>query len=73
MRVNHQLDQRMDFMRFDPRQRAALRAAKPVVDAGIQKALDRFYGHLRAFPETSGLVQSGRVQGAQTRQAAHWR
>ena len=73
MSVKHQLDQRMDFMRFDPRQRAALRAAKPVVDAGIQKALDGFYGQLRAFPETSGLVQSGRGESAQARQAAHWR
>lgn len=73
MSVSHQLDQRMNFMRFDHRQRDALRAAKPVVDAGIQKALDGFYSQLRAFPETSGLVQSGRGEGAQARQAAHWR
>jgi methyl-accepting chemotaxis protein len=74
MSANQQLDQRMAFMRLDHRARAALKAAKPVVDSEIHAALDGFYDQIRAYPEVRRMFAS-RVQmdGAQARQGDHWR
>ena len=73
MSANHQLDQRLSFMRFDHRSRAALQAAKPVLDEAIPSALDGFYAQLRNFAETRGLFSGGRGESAQARQVAHWK
>jgi len=73
MSVNHQLDQRLSFMRFDHRARAALQAAKPTLDEAIPPALDGFYEQLRNFAETRGLFSGGRGESAQARQVAHWK
>jgi methyl-accepting chemotaxis protein len=74
MSVNQQLDQRMAFMRFDHRSRAALKAAKPVVDAEIHAALDIFYDQVRAYPEMREMFASrAQMDGAQARQGDHWR
>ncbi|CAN5274548.1 globin-coupled sensor protein [soil metagenome] len=73
MSANPQLDQRLAFMRFDHRSRAALQAAKPALDAAVPSALDGFYAQLKGFAETSGLFQGGRGESAQARQVAHWR
>ena len=68
------LDQRMSFMRFDERSRSALRAIRPVIDAEIDNALGRFYGQVRAFPETrSKFRDDAHMAGAERAQAAHWR
>ena len=74
MNANAQLDRRMAFMRFDDRDRAALRALKPVIDAEISSALARFYGQVRSFPETRGKFRDeGHIAGAERAQANHWR
>ncbi|KRA63862.1 chemotaxis protein [Caulobacter sp. Root655] len=73
MSVNHQLDQRLSFMRFDHRSRAALQAAKPVLDEAIPSALDGFYEQLRGFAETRDLFKGGRGESAQARQVSHWK
>ncbi|WP_165189034.1 globin-coupled sensor protein [Caulobacter soli] len=73
MSANHQLDQRLSFMRFDHRSRAALQAAKPVLDEAIPSAMEGFYEQLRGFAETRGLFKDGRGESAQARQVAHWR
>ena len=74
MSVNQQLDQRMAFMRFDDRARAALKAAKPVVDGEIHAALDSFYDQVRAYPQMRELFASrAQMDGAQARQGDHWR
>jgi methyl-accepting chemotaxis protein len=74
MSVNPQLDQRMAFMRFDQRSRAALKAAKPVVDGEIHAALDSFYDQIRAYPEMRDLFANrAQMDGAQARQGDHWR
>jgi len=74
MSVNQQLDQRMAFMRFDHRSRAALKAAKPMVDGEIQAALDSFYDQVRAYPEVRELFASrAQMDAAQARQGDHWR
>jgi methyl-accepting chemotaxis protein len=73
MSAHQQLDQRLAFMRFDHRSKAALQAAKPALDAAIPTALDSFYDQLKGFAETRGLLSDGRGDGAQARQVAHWR
>ena len=73
MSAKHQLDQRLSFMRFDHRSRAALQAAKPVVDEAIPSALDGFYEQLRGFAETRDLFKGGRGESAQARQVSHWK
>jgi methyl-accepting chemotaxis protein len=73
MSANHQLEQRLDFMRFDHRSRSALQAAKPVLDEAVPSALDGFYAQLRNFAETRGLFSGGRGESAQARQVAHWK
>ncbi|MBO9560389.1 MAG: globin-coupled sensor protein [Caulobacter sp.] len=73
MSAKDQLDQRLSFMRFDHRSRAALQAAKPVLDGAIPEALDSFYEQLRGFAETRALFKDGKGEGAQARQVAHWR
>ncbi|WP_184717971.1 methyl-accepting chemotaxis protein [Caulobacter sp.] len=74
MSADAKLDQRMAFMRFDERSRAALRALKPLIDSEIGPALDKFYGQVRSFPEARSRFRDGEhMNGAQCAQAAHWR
>ncbi|EJL26996.1 methyl-accepting chemotaxis protein [Caulobacter sp. AP07] len=74
MSANQQLEQRMAFMRFDHKARAALKAAKPLVDSEISGALDSFYDQIRAYPEVRQMFSSrAQMDGAQARQADHWR
>ena len=73
MSAKHQLDQRLSFMRFDHRSRAALQAAKPALDEAIPSALDGFYEQLRGFAETRDLFKGGRGESAQARQVSHWK
>jgi methyl-accepting chemotaxis protein len=68
------LEQRMAFMRFDQRDRTALRSIKPVIDAEIGPALGKFYDQVRAFPETrSKFRDDAHMAGAERAQADHWR
>jgi methyl-accepting chemotaxis protein len=74
MSANAKLDQRMAFMRFDERSRSALRAIKPVIDAEITGALNKFYNQVRTFPETRAKFRDdAHMAGAERAQAAHWR
>ena len=74
MNAYAKLDQRMAFMRFDERSRSALRALRPVIDAEISAALNRFYSQVRSFPETRGKFRDDtHMSGAERAQAAHWR
>ena len=58
----------------EPKDRAALRAAKPVIDAEINGALDAFYAQVRVFPETRKMFSNdAHISNAQGRQASHWR
>jgi methyl-accepting chemotaxis protein len=64
----------MAFMQFDQRDRAALRALKPLIDSEINHALGKFYAQVRAFPETRGKFRDdGHIVGAERAQAGHWR
>ncbi|ALL12909.1 globin-coupled sensor protein [Caulobacter henricii] len=74
MSANPKLDQRMSFMRFDERDRAALRALRPLIESEISGALGKFYNQVRAFPETrSKFRDEGHIAGAERAQANHWR
>ncbi|PTS87559.1 MULTISPECIES: globin-coupled sensor protein [unclassified Caulobacter] len=74
MNASPKLDRRMAFMQFDQRDRAALRALKPLIDAEIGTALSKFYGQVRSFPEIrSKFRDEGHISGAERAQAGHWR
>jgi len=74
MSANPRLDERMSFMRFDERDRAALRALQPLIDSEISGALGKFYGQVRAFPETRGKFRDeSHIAAAERAQASHWR
>ncbi|WP_425993935.1 methyl-accepting chemotaxis protein [Caulobacter sp. DWR1-3-2b1] len=74
MSANPKLDQRMSFMRFDERDRVALRGLKPLIDSEISDALAKFYGQVRAFPEARGKFRDeGHMASAERAQADHWR
>lgn len=66
MSAHRQLDQRMAFMRFDHRSKAALQAAKPALDSAIPSALDGFYEQLKGFAETPGPAWSRAGRSAAT-------
>ncbi|OYW30403.1 MAG: globin-coupled sensor protein [Caulobacter sp. 12-67-6] len=73
MSANPKLDQRMSFMRFDERDRSALRALRPLIDSEIANALNKFYGQVRAFPEVrSKFRDDGHIAAAERAQANHW-
>ena len=74
MSAHPKLDQRMSFMRFDERDRTALRGLKTVIDSEISNALGRFYGQIRAFPEARDKFRDeAHIAAAERAQANHWR
>jgi methyl-accepting chemotaxis protein len=67
------LEQRLDFMEIGPRERAAIRELKPVIEAALPKALEVFYAKVRSTPETARhFTDDRRVAAAKTRQSQHW-
>jgi len=73
MSNDHNLQERLAFMQLDGRDRAALRKLKPLIEASIGPALDRFYAQVRANPETRKFFSNdGHMSAAKGRQAQHW-
>ncbi len=67
------LQTRLDFLGLDQEARNRLAEAKPLVDAHLAPALDRFYGILANVPAAAqffeGRAHMGRAQG---KQVGHW-
>jgi len=64
---------RLDFMRFDETNRAAMRAIKPIIDKAMRPALDTFYAQVRAHPETRRFFSSEQhMTQASAAQQRHW-
>lgn len=71
--MSDEIGSRLAFMEFDADQRAALRAAQPVVRGIIGKALDRFYSRARLTPATAHFFSDpARLAKAKAAQEKHW-
>jgi methyl-accepting chemotaxis protein len=61
------------FMRIDAETRRHLRELKPVIEACMPPALDKFYQHIAGTPEMAKLFSTpARIQHARSRQMQHW-
>ena len=68
-----QLNERLQFVDLDTRQRDALKRALPTISASLDGALDTFYRKARATPETARFFSSeAHIQSAKGRQVKHW-
>jgi methyl-accepting chemotaxis protein len=73
MSEDHNIAERLTFIGLDEEARASLRAMKPLIDREVPKALDTFYKHVRAFPETrKHFSDEAHMNSAKSRQASHW-
>ncbi|MCY1646481.1 methyl-accepting chemotaxis protein [Caulobacter sp. SL161] len=73
MNQDYAIGERTAFMGIDDKARSALRDLRPVIRAEIGKALDSFYGKVRATPETRKFFSDDRhMNAASSRQQAHW-
>ena len=68
-----QMQSRLSFMEMDERQRDALRATQPWVEATLGDALDQFYARASATPETARFFRdSAHMARAKSAQQKHW-
>jgi len=67
------LRERVRFIDFHPADAAALKQARPILEANVQKILAKFYGHIEGYPNLISLFrgQAG-VTHAREAQAKHW-
>jgi len=73
MSKDHDLDQRLRFLRIDEHGRAALRSLKPFLDEELPGALDALYDQLRVHPDTRAAYRdSGLVEQSRAAQRRHW-
>ena len=70
---DHDLDQRLRFLRVDDHGRATLRALKPFLEEELPGALSAGYDQLRAFPDAQGKFRDqGLLDQARTAARRHW-
>ncbi|WP_313615825.1 globin-coupled sensor protein [Agrobacterium sp.] len=71
--AHNQLQERLDFVGLDNRQRAALAELSTVIAASLDGALDVFYSKARVHPDTAKFFSSeANIQHAKSRQVGHW-
>lgn len=71
--ARNQLQERLDFVGLDNRQRTALADLSSVIAASLDGALDIFYGKARVHPDTAKFFSSeSHIQHAKSRQVRHW-
>ncbi|KMW60669.1 Methyl-accepting chemotaxis protein [Candidatus Rhodobacter oscarellae] len=67
------LEDRLAFMSFDAKARGVLRDVKPVVEASLETALDRFYQAVRQNPELRDFFKDdAHMDQAKDLQMTHW-
>jgi len=71
--ADNTLKDRLGFMRIDQQTRDALVEFQPFVREHLPAILDRFYSHIRQWPEVAKFFSSdGQMQGASSKQLTHW-
>ena len=67
------LQSRLDFVQLDEEARSRLARIRPLIEAHLVPALERFYGHIATVPAAArffdGKPQMNRAQG---KQVGHW-
>lgn len=67
------MEARLQFFELDEKQRAALRAAKPILERSIGPALDRFYARAKITAETARFFRDdAHIASAHSAQMRHW-
>ncbi len=67
------LDDRLRFMRIDQTTRDALVDFRPFVEQHLPGILDRFYDHIRAWPQVARFFSGdAQMTGASNKQLQHW-
>ena len=70
---HEQLQSRLDFVQLDEEARGRLAPIRPLIEAHLVPALERFYGHIATVPAAArffdGKQQMKRAQG---KQVGHW-
>lgn len=67
------METRLRFFELDDKQRATLRAAKPILERSIGPALDRFYERAKITPETARFFRDdAHIASAHSAQIRHW-
>jgi methyl-accepting chemotaxis protein len=65
--------EKLKFLGMDEQQLAALRAARPMIESSLGVALDRFYAHASANPETARHFRdASHIKHAKQKQVDHW-
>jgi methyl-accepting chemotaxis protein len=73
MSGEHDLDQRLRFLKIDEHGRAALRSLKPFLDEELPGALGAFYDQLRLSPDARAQVRDpALIEQARIAQSRHW-
>ncbi|WOJ89031.1 methyl-accepting chemotaxis protein [Methylocapsa polymorpha] len=73
MSAQDPLQQRLEFIDFDARARAAMQELKPLISKTIGPALATFYDKLRETPEMRRFFRDEtHMSGAKSRQEQHW-
>ncbi|MCC0034012.1 MAG: globin-coupled sensor protein [Rhodobiaceae bacterium] len=64
---------KLKFLGMDEQQLSALRAARPMIESALGVALDRFYAHASANPETARHFRdASHIEHAKQKQVDHW-
>jgi len=64
---------RLNFMALDDAARTSLKALKPILEKELKPALDKFYGKVKATPETKRFFSSdSHIDRAKGAQVGHW-
>lgn len=72
-KIEEQLAERLQFMKFDARSRDLLRELRPLLNRAMGAALEVFYAQVRATPQIRGLFRDDKhIDTAKRLQATHW-
>lgn len=67
------ISDRLDFLQIDEKTKEDVRRLKPVVRERMPRALERFYEHIKRYPQTSRFFASPEIiTSARARQISHW-
>ncbi|KRA95497.1 hypothetical protein ASD83_17695 [Devosia sp. Root685] len=67
------LQSRLDFVQLDEEARARLARIRPLIEAHLVPALERFYGHIATVPAAARFFDGkAQMNRAQSKQVGHW-
>ena len=68
----YDIRERLRFLAYEQASRDALSDFLPVLQARLPEVLQKFYVHLRQWPELTGMFKGEGMRRAEQAQAAHW-